>query len=128
MEGQEDQEEHADPGDEDGEGKRFPWEDADEEDDRPGVVARNLDELGEEAAEDGRALQRGRSIEIFGTSLPLRLIGAISVFVGVFVGVYLLTWAALGDIGLAVGLFLAAIVAVIAVKLFASLAATSAPG
>lgn len=47
-------------------------------------------------------------------------------FVGVFVAVYLLTWAALGDIGLAVGLFLAAIDAVIAVKLFTSLVATSA--
>ncbi len=109
-----------------GEGRRFPWEEEPDDDGEPGLVKRNLEELGDEAAEDVRTLHGGSSIGFFGTRLPLRLLGAISVFIGVFVGVYLLTWAAPGDIGLAVGLFVAAILAVIAVKLFASLSSASA--
>jgi hypothetical protein len=108
--------------------KRFPWEEEPEDDGEPGVVARNVEELGEEAEHDLRTLNRGSSFSLFGARIPVRLIGAISVFVGVFVLVYLLTWAALGSIGLAVGLILAAIVAIIAVKLFASLTDTAPAG
>jgi hypothetical protein len=126
--GETEQREERDDG-EGGDGRRrFPWEEEPEGDDEPGIVKRNLDELGEEAAEDARRLHGGGAVGILGARVPVRMIGAISVFVGVFVLVYLLTWAALGDIGLAVGFILAAIVAVIAVKLFASLSSSSTPG
>lgn len=78
-----------------------------------------LDDLRAQLERSGERLQRGRRLKLPAAVLPARSLGAMAIFIAVFVVVYLLTWAALGTIGVAVGFFAGAVVGALAVKLFA---------
>jgi len=96
----------------DAEGARQQPQDNDESQSATKTVASN-------AEAEGRKLMGGRKINFFGGPLPVRSLAAIAVFIAVFVVVWLLLWAVLGSIGLIFGWLIAALVGLVAVKLFA---------
>ena len=79
-----------------------------------------LEEIREQLERSGGRLQEGRMLSIPGDGeVPARSLGALGIFVVVFVAVYLLSWVALGTTGLAIGFFAGLIAGALAVKLFA---------
>jgi hypothetical protein len=79
-----------------------------------------LEEIREQLERSGERLQEGRMLSIPGDGeVPARSLGALGIFVVVFVAAYLLSWAALGTAGLVIGFFAGLIAGALAVKLFA---------
>ena len=86
-----------------------------------------LEEIREQLERSGERLQEGRMLSIPGDGeVPARSLGALGIFVVVFVAAYLLSWAALGTAGLVIGFFAGLIAGALTVKLFADRAGTGA--
>jgi hypothetical protein len=78
------------------------------------------DELRETAERDGKRLQEGPALEMFGGRLPYRTLASMALFVVVFLLVWVGLWAALGGLGLGLGWIVAALAGLLAVKLLAA--------
>jgi Flp pilus assembly protein TadB len=91
-----------------------------EDDQRTKDDASAVDELRGQIERSGERLQEGRQVNLPGeAALPARSLAAVAIFTVVFVAVYMLCWALMGTIGLAVGVIIALVVGALAVKLYA---------
>jgi Flp pilus assembly protein TadB len=91
-----------------------------EDDQRTKDDASAVDELRGQIERSGERLQEGRQVNLPGeAALPARSLAAVAIFTVVFVAVYMLCWALMGTIGLAVGVVIALVVGALAVKLYA---------
>jgi Flp pilus assembly protein TadB len=91
-----------------------------EDDQRTKDDASAVDELRGQIERSGERLQEGRQVNLPGeAALPARSLAAVAIFTVVFVAVYMLCWALMGTIGLAVGVIIALVAGALAVKLYA---------
>lgn len=97
--------------------------------DRPAEDASGsaLDDLREQLERSGSRLQKGRRVSIPGDGdVPARSLMAAAIFIGAFVVVYLLCWAALGGAGLFLGILVGGAAGLFAAKLYADRAGPTA--
>ena len=82
----------------------------DDDSDRPSALQQAADD-------EAQRLQRGSTVSMLGAEVPTRVLGALGIFLLVFMLVYAALWALGGGLGLALGWIPAAAAGLVAIRL-----------